>query len=322
MILLKIFICGINGVLGSNLARTFLEEGFDITGNDITRIDEAWKLEGIKDQINYLWKSSIDLKPEDIDGSDILFDCALEFADRPMGISSPIHTVLGNLLPPISVLESIRRLKKKPVAIYPSSFNVFYGLKPQTLKESTPPITSSVYGWSKMAAEQLYYCYCKAYEIPIIITRVGSAYGPKMRSDELVARLIIYCLKNKDFYMRSPEAKRLWCFGEDVIDFYKKLVEKGPENFVGEILHCSSNKGDEIVTNLELADKIKRITRSNIKIINGEYEPGETVDGKPIDFTVDSTYSKVRVGWEPKHALNEGLVKTVSWFKENLWRYK
>ena len=329
---MKIFISGICGVLGSTLAKHFIDKGYKVSGNDKVRIEEAWRLEGYKDKISYLWKSSMDLTWDDFfigtlkeDGgfADVVIDCALESADRPFGIYSPRQTLIGNLFVPLGVLEAIKNISKDytPIIIYPSSFNVFYGHKYGTiLSESVPPKTSSLYGWTKLAAEELYMAYYKAYGIPIIITRVGSAFGPTMRSDELVGRLIIHCLLNKDFRLRSPKAKRLWCYTQDVIDFYDKLIPTS-KKYIGQILHCGGNLNDEIVENWQLAERIKELTDSDISIEPTDYEPGEMIDGKPIDFKVDSSYTKRLLKWEPKYSLNEGLKETVEWFKKNLWRY-
>jgi dTDP-glucose 4,6-dehydratase len=267
-----------------------------------------------------LWKSTFDLNKEDLENYDIIIDCAAQ-ADRPLSLSSPYYTLHNNLLGPLRILEIVKKFKKKPVLIYPSSFNALYGHKPgTTFKESTPPLASSVYGFSKGAAELLYLTYHKAYGVKIIITRVGSAFGPKMRSDELVGRLIIYALKNRDFHLRSPEAKRLWTYSKDVLTFYEKLLDK-LEECIGLTLCCAGNKNDEIITNFELAERIKKLTNSEMKIIPSEYEPGEIIEGKPIDFKVDSSFTRKFLNWKPKYSIEEGLKETIDWFKENLWRY-
>ncbi len=317
---MRAFISGIAGTLGSSLAELLLNKGFKVKGNDIQRLEEAWKLKDVIGRIEYLWKSSWDLDVNDLKDVDVVFDCSIAFADRPMGSSSPAHVLIGNLMPPLRLLEVVRRLERKPVVVYASSFNSLYGHPPGTVfTEKTPPLPSNLYGATKACAELIYQSYHKAYGIPIIITRVGSAFGSKGRIDELPHKLIYYCLKGRDFYLRSPQAKRLWTYSEDVLDFYSKLIER-VDDFIGEVLHCAGNRGDEIVTNLELANRIKRLTGSDIRIIEGEYEPGELVNGKPIDFGIDSTYTRKRLGWNPKHSLNEGLRKTINWFRGWLGR--
>ncbi|MFC1992458.1 NAD-dependent epimerase/dehydratase family protein [Chloroflexota bacterium] len=318
---MKLLITGGAGTVGSSLSELLVAKNHDVTVLDIVRLEEAWKLEPIKDKISYVWKSQYDISEEDINNFDLIIDCAIAFADRPLGISSPVHSLIGNLLSPLSLLESVRKCNRKPILIYPSSYNALYGHGAGTIfKEDLLPLPSSMYGWTKCAVEQLYWSYAKSYEIPVIITRVSSAYGPKMRSDELLAKLIIYCLLENDFYLKSPQSKRLWTYSSDIISFYERLIE-APETFIGKVLHCAGNIGDQIVTNVELADIIQRLIGSTIKIHMGEYEPGELLLDKPINFSSDSTYSKSILNWEPQYSLESGLNDTIKWFRENLNTY-
>ncbi|MCD6411547.1 MAG: NAD(P)-dependent oxidoreductase, partial [Thermoplasmata archaeon] len=303
---MRVLILGGAGVLGSNLTEFFLSKGFDVKTIDIVRREEAWRLASIIDQIDYSWKSSFDLVREDVKGIDIIVECAAQ-ADRPLGNNAPWFTTHTNLFGPLRLLEIVRRLKEKPTIIYPSSFNSLYGHKPgTTFTERTLPLPSSVYGWSKGCAELLYLMYHKAFNVPVIITRTGSAFGPRMRSDELVARLIIYALKNRSFYLRSPEAKRLWTYGKDILSFYEKLIEKIDEA-IGMTLICAGNKNDEIITNIDLANRVKKLTNSDYEIIPGEYEPGEKINGKPINFKIDSSFTRKFLNWKPKYTIEDGL---------------
>lgn len=319
---MKAVVTGAAGVLGSSLCELLVKRGYRVVAVDIVRVEEAWRLRDVIDRVEYVWKSEVDITADDIRGASVVFDCAIGFPDRPFGTSSPRHTLIGNLLPPLSLLEATRYLGEKPVLIYPSSFNAVYGYKHIT--EGCMPNPTSLYGATKGCAELLYLAYHRAYSIPVVVTRVGSAFGPKGRSDELPHKLIIYALKNRGFYLKSPRAKRLWCYSRDVLRFYEKLldfIEKEPRIVVGRILHCAGNKGDRVVTNLELAEIVKKLTGSTMKIIEGEYEPGELVNGEPVSFTFDSSYTRKLLNWEPAYTLEEGLRETIEWFKKNLHYY-
>ena len=318
---MKIWICGIAGVLGSSLAEFLVSKGFDVVGNDIVRFEEAWRLENVRDRIRYVWKSTLDISRSDVKDVDVIVDASLAVTDRPLGTSSPFHTVLGNVLPALRLLEVVKKLDRKPVLIYPSSFNALYGRVGEVYTEDTPVAPASVYGWTKAAVEELYRTYYRAYKIPIIITRVGSCFGEKGRSDELPHKLIIHCLLNKSFTLKSPYAKRLWTYIGDVLEFYEKVLNK-LSDLIGLTLICAGNKGDKVVTNLELATLIKKLTKSDIEIKLGDYEPGELINGKPIDFKVDASKTRKLLNWEPKHTLEEGLTKTIEWFRKNIHRYK
>jgi len=317
----KALIAGGAGVLGSNLSLLLLRKGYQVTVMDIVRREEAWRLAdlGVLDDVNYVWKNVADVTADDVKGYDLVIDCAIGYADRPMGISSPTSVMLGNLLPPLRLLEALRQADFKGYAIYPSSFNALYGHRTGAVfSEFTPPLPNNVYGWTKGAAELLYHSYRRQYGLRTLVTRVGSAFGPRGRSDELPHRLIIYGLLGRRFTLRSPYAKRVWTYAEDVIGFYDRLLERLDDVYESGVftLHLVGNKGDEVTTNVELAKRVKKYVPS-LDWVEGEYEPGE----KDVDFTYDSTLTRTLLKWSPQFSLDEGIERTVAWFKENLWRY-
>jgi len=318
---LKALVAGGAGVLGSNLSWLLLRKGYQVTVMDIVRREEAWRLADLEvlGDVNYVWKNVADVTADDVKGYDLVIDCAIGYADRPMGISSPTSVTLGNLLPPLRLLEALRQADFKGYAIYPSSFNALYGHRPGAVfSEFTPPLPNNVYGWTKGAAELLYHSYRRQYGLRTLVTRVGSAFGPRGRSDELPHRLIIYGLLGKRFTLRSPYAKRVWTYAEDAIGFYDRLLERLDDVYESGVftLHLVGNKGDEVTTNVELAKRVKKYVPS-LDWVEGEYEPGE----KDVDFTYDSTLTRTLLKWSPQFSLDEGIERTVAWFKENLWRY-
>lgn len=320
---MKIWITGIAGVLGSNLAKRLKERGFDVSGNDIAKPNETWRLRGT--DIKWLWKATEDLSLDDIKGYDVIFDAGLSVPDRPFGTSSPKFTLINNLLPPVSVLELIKNSKNKIWAIYPSSFNALYGWifkGVDTFHEKLTTFPTSPYGWSKGAAETLYLTYHFTYNIPVSIIRTGSTFGEGGRLDELPHKLISYGLLNKEkFIMKSPHAKRLWGYIGDVLEFYDKLFDRGaPEEY--EILHLAGNKGDETLENVDLAKRVFNIIKADTDIVEAEYEVGEEYKGKLIDFKNNAEETRSKISWSPRYSINEGLKNTIEWFKNNEWYYK
>ncbi|MEM3265326.1 MAG: NAD(P)-dependent oxidoreductase [Thermoplasmata archaeon] len=318
---MKIWITGIEGVLGSALANMFVNKGETVYGNDIVRPTEIWRLKnlGIENKVTYMWFSTTDIPVRFLKDMDFIIDCGLAVPDRDFGIDNAFYTVNGNILPSLHLLEQLRQMDHKPILIYPSSFNSLYGYGNMVYTDKMPSNPNSIYGWSKASVENLILTYHRSYGLPTIVTRVGSAYGPRMRSTELVGKLIIYALQNKDFTLRSPQAKRLWTFSEDVLEFYETLIYRTDfEKYIGTILHCAGNEKNEIISNIDLANIIKKLTKSNFKIIEGFYEQGELIADKPIEFNIK--YSDFN--WKPAHTLVQGLNKTIDWFKNNMERFR
>ena len=320
-------ITGGAGVLGSTLAKLFIKMGHKVTVLDYCRIEEAWRLFDVMASIDYKWKSEMDIVKTDISGLDVIFDCAIGFADRPFGIGSPQNTTSANILPSLSLLEKVRKLDKMPLVVYPSSFNSLYGLGHKNIvAENSLPLSTSIYGWTKAAVELLYLTYSKAYGVPIVITRTSSTFGPGGRSDELPHRLILYIINKKEtFTVRSPLATRLWTFSEDAASFYEAFVSRfeiEPLVFPGRILHLGGNNLDKITTNIEFAKLISKVSNSDIRLLEGEYEPGEIVDGKPIFLSFSAAETRRLLNWKPEWSLESAIRKTVDWFSSNQYRYK
>jgi len=319
-----IFITGIAGELGSHFARLCIDRGFDVKGNDIVRFNEAWRFKELGIEVEYLWKSSYDLQLEDLEGSWLILDCASQ-PDRPLGTTSPQYTLQNNLLSPLRLLECVRRLDEKPVLLYPSSCNIFLGVPPeeQPLTESTRPRPINVYGWSKLAAEELYLTYHRCFGIPVVIVRTGSCYGPMGRSDQFVHRCILHMLKEKPFRVRSPKASRTYTFAGDVLVFYDRLLDWLEDSQeIGLTIHNGGNAENKPYETIEVARTIKKLTGSNAELYEGIYEAGEGLpDGRPVMQFESSELAYELLGWKPKHTLKQGLKKTIDWFSANLEAY-
>ena len=322
---MNVLITGGAGVLGSGLVDLFLKRGDKVTVIDVCRKEEAWRLFDVFDRIKYLWKSETDIHTSDLRDIDVVVDCAIGYADRPFGNESPRTTFQSNISPSLNLLTSAKKMENKPIMIYPSSFNALYGHFNSTITENTLPLPTSIYGWTKASTELLYLTYYFSYNVPVIITRTSSTFGPGGRSDEFPHRLMISIISgDKDFPLRSPNSKRLWTYSQDAFSFYGKLtnvLETYPEKLIGQVLHLGGNAGDRNFTNSELAKIIKKVSGSDINIKPEDYEPGELVEGMPISFLQDARKTRELLNWNPKWELEDSLKETFHWFYKYRDRY-
>lgn len=322
---MRLLITGGGGVLGSALACNLIEQGYKVDVMDVVRPEEAWRLAECIHELGYYWRSEIDITSFIVEKYDVVVDAAIASADRPFAVESPVHAALGNVLPSLQLLESVRKARRKPVVVYPSSFNSLYGNINTIYREDLLPDPASVYGWTKASVELLYRAYSRAYGLKTIIVRTSSTYGPKGRSDEFPHKVILHALNGKkEFVVRSPRARRLWTYIGDVVNFYNIFFDKiynilDVDDTV--TLHLAGNKGDVIHENIDLAKIILKIMRSDMKLVEGSYEPGELVRGKPISFRHDSTWTRRLLNWEPVYSVEEGLSNTIKWFSNNIYRY-
>lgn len=329
----RILITGGAGALGSSLAKICLDMGFEVSINDIVRIKEAWRLKEIRDKIKYKWCATQDLCKKDLEGIDIVNDCSCQ-ADRPLGETSPRHTLINNITAPLRLLEIARDMKNPPIFLYPSSMVVFFGVPPskQPVFEDTLPKPQGIYSLSKLYAEEIYRAYHKTYGIPTIVTRVGSAFSGVGRSDQFIHRVIIEMLKGKQkIIIWSPDVVRDWTYAVDVLDFYKLLIPKlieDPKPWIGLTMHNAGLKEDDKYNVKSVSLKISELIGYNGNTdFKDDYESTELVwDGdKKVPVQVWTKWKGLKanklLGWKPRHTLKNSLKETIKGFEERLEKY-
>jgi len=320
---MEVLVLGGSGELGSNFSKLCLELGHEVTIVDLERFYEAWRLKelGIADKVKYVWKSTFDLNVSDFqNGFDLVLDCACQ-ADRPLGTSSPKHTLLDNLLGPLTLLEVVSDLSIRTFIIYPSSSVEFLGVpkEEQPLTEESHPKPTNLYGLTKWMAEELYLAYYRTFDVPSMIIRTGSCYGPMMRTDQFIAQCIIKCLKNEDVIVKSPFATRTYTYTGDVLRFYRLLLKKfeqDPTLFEGQIIANGGNAENKPYETIEVATIIQSLTNSQSSLKQAAYEAGELVDRLPVYQHEESVVAPKLLGWKPEYTLEQGLRETIDWFKK------
>ena len=225
---------------------------------------------------------------------------------------NPIKTAKTSFLGTYNMLGLARRVKAK---FFLASTSEIYGdpqINPQ--KESycgyvNPIGIRSCYDEGKRIAETLCSDYKRIHNLEIRIMRIFNTYGPRMSPNDgrVVSNFIYQALQNKPLTIYGKGTQtRSFCFVEDLIQGMNNLMESNVDSPV--------NIGNpEELTILELANKIRNKINPNLEII---FEPLPQDD--PLKRQPDITKAKKEIGWEPSTSLDNGLDKTISWFKKVL----
>ncbi len=223
---------------------------------------------------------------------------------------NPIETIKTNVMGTINMLELA---KGKHARIMQASTSEIYGdplEHPQ--KESywgnvNTLSPRSCYDEGKRCAETLFIDYNKEYGIDIKIIRIFNTYGPKMAKDDgrVVSNFIVAALKGSDITIYGDGTQtRSFQYIDDLICAIEKMMEKG--NFVGPV-----NLGNPHEVSMgSLANKVKDMTKSKSKI---SYKP--LPEGDPKMRQPDITLAKEVLSWSPEVSLEDGLLKTIRYFK-------
>lgn len=168
----------------------------------------------------------------------------------------------------------------------------------------------SCYDEGKRAAETIFMDYYRKYKIPIKIVRIFNTYGPKMAVNDgrVVSNFIVRALRNDPIVVYGDGSQtRSFQYVEDLTEGLIKMMET--ENFVGPV-----NLGNPCeFTVKELAEKIIELTGSKSQISFAPLPVDDPLKRKP-----DITLAKEKLNWEPKINLEEGLLKTIEYFRRKL----
>jgi UDP-glucuronate decarboxylase len=165
------------------------------------------------------------------------------------------------------------------------------------------------YDEGKRCAETLFYSYRKQHDLDTKIVRIFNAYGPNMNVDDgrVISNFIVQALQNKPITVYGNGTQtRSFQYVDDMIEGFIKMMnskEHGPINI--------GNPGEFTV--IELANKIIKLTNSNSKIIHMDLPADDPKQRRP-----DISLAKKLLNWEPKVNLDDGLVKTIEYFRKNI----
>jgi UDP-glucuronate decarboxylase len=224
---------------------------------------------------------------------------------------NPIKTIKTSVMGAINMLGLAKRIKAK---ILQSSTSEVYGdpqVHPQTESywgHVNPIGERSCYDEGKRAAETLFVNYHKQNNVRIKIIRIFNTYGPRMHPHDgrVVSNFIVQALKDENISIYGDGGQtRSFCYVDDLIDGMVRMMNSR-EDFTGPV--NIGNPGE--FTILELAKKVIQLTNSSSKII---YQPLPSDD--PMQRKPDITLARKELGWEPHIQLEEGLIKTIDFFK-------
>jgi UDP-glucuronate decarboxylase len=305
----KILVTGGAGFLGSHLCERLLNDG-----HEVACLDNYFT--GQKQNVVHLLKNPyFELIRHDVTMPffievDEIYNLACPAS--PIHYQyNPIKTIKTSVMGAINMLGLAKRIKAK---ILQSSTSEVYGdpqVHPQTESywgHVNPIGERSCYDEGKRAAETLFVNYHKQNNVRIKIIRIFNTYGPRMHPNDgrVVSNFIVQALKGQNISIYGDGSQtRSFCYVDDLIEGMVRMMDS-PEEFTGPV--NIGNPGE--FTILQLAQKIIELTNSSSKII---YQPLPSDD--PMQRKPDITLARKELGWEPHIQLEEGLIKTIDFFK-------
>jgi len=305
----KILVTGGAGFLGSHLCDRLVKEG-----HHVLCVDNYFT--GSKKNIEHL----LDCKNFEVIRQDICLPLYVE-VDEIYNLAcpaspyyyqwDPIQTMKTSVIGSYNLLGLAKRTGAK---ILQASTSEVYGdphIHPQ-LEEywgNVNPIgIRSCYDEGKRAAETLFMDYYRVHSVHAKIMRIFNTYGPRMAENDgrVVSNFIVQALKGKDITIYGDGMQtRSFCYVDDLLNGMMALMAS-EDDIVGPI--NIGNPGE--FTMWELAKKVIHLTGTNSKILQMPLPQDDPKQRRP-----DITKAKQLLNWEPKINLEQGLIKTIDYFR-------
>ena len=305
----RVMVTGGAGFLGSHLCDRLLD-----AGHDVLCVDNLFT--GTKDNIGHLHSNpSFEFMRHDV-----TFPLFVE-VDEIYNLAcpaSPIHyqhdpvqTTKTSVHGAINMLGLAKRLGCK---ILQASTSEVYGdpsVHPQSEEywgHVNPIGPRSCYDEGKRCAETLFFDYHRQNGVPIKVARIFNTYGPRMHPADgrVVSNFIMQALKSEPITIYGDGSQtRSFCYVDDLVRGLMALMETGPET-TGPINIGNPNE----FTVRELAEKVIALIGSSSQIVQEPLPQDDPKQRQP-----DITKAKEVLGWQPSIELEQGLVKTVDYFR-------
>jgi UDP-glucose 4-epimerase len=164
------------------------------------------------------------------------------------------------------------------------------------------------YAVSKLAGEHLAHAYYDEFGLPTSSMRPFNVYGPGQIGGGAIRAFIERVLAGEDLIIHGDGSQvRAWCYVDDLVDALLLVLER-PEA-VGEVFNVGNESS--VLTVLDLATKIRELMGADVEI---KFRPLHYTDVEMRIPNVDK--ARKLLGWEPKVDLDEGLMRTIAWYRE------
>jgi UDP-glucuronate decarboxylase len=308
----RILVTGGAGFLGSHLCDRLVAEGHDVLCLDNFFTGTRHNIAGLLERPNFELIRHDLVQPIFLEVDEIY---NLACPASPIHYQhNPVKTVKTSVMGAIHMLGLAKRVNAK---ILQASTSEIYGDPKEHPQKETywghvnTIGTRSCYDEGKRCAETLFFDYHRQNGVNIRVVRIFNTYGPRMHPNDgrVISNFIVQALSNRDITVYGEgKQTRSFCYVDDMIEGMVRMMN-GPDGFVGPV--NLGNPGE--FTILELAQTIIHLSKSRSQIV---FEP--LPENDPMKRRPDISLAQERLGWSPTLDLEEGLKRTIDYFRKIL----
>ena len=313
----RILLTGGAGFIGTTLASRLVEDNELVLLDNMT--NDALAQTSLAAHPNVTFVSGDVLDAETVrraakGANAIVHMAAIAGVDSVM--RSPVRTMRVNLLGTANVVEAAAENLDTLERFVDFSTSEVFGRHAYKVEETHETSGGSVgearwtYAVSKLAGEYLSHAYYDELKLPVSVVRPFNIYGPNQVGVGAIHQFTVRALRGEDLVIHGDGAQiRAWCFIDDIIEAVLLILER--DEAVGEAFNIGNPRS--VVTTYDLAQRVIRAARSESGLI---FRPLHYSD---VEIRIpEIRKSRELLGWEPKVDLDEGLERTVAWYRQKL----
>ncbi len=322
----NVFITGINGFIGGNLAKDLVGRGASVFGlmRNASRNSFLF-VEGLGARVTLIEGNITDkdllsrvISEERIN---VVFHLAAQ-VEIGVGLTNPYLTFESNTRGTYSLMEAIRLCPQSIQAVVVASTDKSYGSYPaeqMPYKEDYPLIPRYPYDVSKACADMIARAYSsEVFRLPVVVTRFSNIFGPgQLNFSALIPDSVRACLGYGTFVPRgSGQQIRDFIYVGDVVDLYLRIGERlanAPETYRGKIYNAGTNQPRSVRDVLEVVyQQTGRIAEYEnvLQLMKGRETVGE-IECQYMDYELVNR----DFGWAPGCSFERGVADTIAWFE-------
>lgn len=315
----RVLVTGGAGFVGSTLVRSLVSAGFDVTVIDSLLHGRRENVEGLGPAVRFVHADVLDE-----DALETVFgETRPEFVYHAVGdtfvptaYEVPRRFFRINVEGTLNVLLAAARWDIQRM-LYISSTEVYGISERQPMDERTPLNPANTYAVSKLAADRLCHTFVHEHRVPVIIARIFNTFGPRETLPYVIPEIIRQLHRGPDLQMGDMDARRDFTFVEDTARGLMSLLHSDLPD--GEAFNVGSGTSRSMRELVSLCAEIMgrrdyRITQDERRLRRREIQ----------EFRADSSLLRAATGWVPSLSLEDGLRRTIDWFRDNgsRWSYE